>query len=90
MRPIWKKALVAVAAKKGWDAYQDRRHKPSAAARIGKIGLLVGLGAGVAYLVKTNRLQPLIDQIRGTEAHEASTYTSSGNGNAAQPAVTNV
>ena len=63
MRPLWKKALAAVAAKKVWDAVQERRNKPSTAARAGKVGLLVALGAGVAYLVKTNRLQPLIDSV---------------------------
>jgi hypothetical protein len=92
MRPIWKKALIAVAAKKGWDAYQERRHQPSTAARVGKVGLLLALGAGAAYVVKTNRLQPLIDQIKGNQARPElpDGYGAGGNGNPSQPATTTV
>lgn len=93
MRPLWKKALAAIAVKKAWDAYQERR-RPSTAQRAGKVGLLAGLGAGIAYLVKTNRLQPLIEQVKGMRSgtpSTTSTYASAGNGNTTQdPVTTNV
>jgi len=58
---IVKKAIAAVAITKGIEKIQDmRRPKRSFASRISPVLALAGLGAGVFYLSKTGRLQPLI------------------------------
>ena len=61
MNSIVKKAIAAVAITKGIEKIQDmRRPKRSFASRISPVLALAGLGAGVFYLSKTGRLQPLI------------------------------
>ena len=61
MNSIVKKAIAAVAITKGIEKIQDmRRPKRSFASRMSPVLVLAGLGAGVFYLSKTGRLQPLI------------------------------
>lgn len=61
MNSIVKKAIAAVAVTKGIQKIQDMREpKRSVASRISPALALAGLGAGVFYLSKTGRLQPLI------------------------------
>jgi len=58
---IVKKAIAAIAVTKGIEKIQDmRRPKRSFGSRISPVLALAGLGAGVFYLSKTGRLQPLI------------------------------
>ncbi|MDQ3962991.1 MAG: hypothetical protein M3277_03640 [Actinomycetota bacterium] len=51
MRPIVKKALAAVAAKELYERIQESRRpqRPSALARLAKVGLIAGLAAGAYY-----------------------------------------
>ena len=61
MNSIFKKAIAAIAVTKGIEKIQDmRRPKRSFGSRISPVLALAGLGAGVFYLSKTGRLQPLI------------------------------
>lgn len=61
MNSILKKAIAAVAVTKGIEKIQDmRRPKRSFASRISPALALAGLGAGVFYLSKTGKLQPLV------------------------------
>lgn len=58
---IAKKAVAALAVTKGIEKIQDmRKPRRSFASRISPLLALAGLGAGVFYLNKTGRLQPLI------------------------------
>jgi hypothetical protein len=58
---IVKKAIAAIAITKGIEKIQERRRpKRSFASRVSPALALAGLGAGVFYLSKTGRLQPLI------------------------------
>ncbi|HEV3473226.1 MAG TPA: hypothetical protein VG408_08500 [Actinomycetota bacterium] len=51
MKPIVKKALAAVAAKEIYERIQESRRpqKPSALARLAKVGLIAGVAAGAYY-----------------------------------------
>ncbi len=61
MNSIIKKAIAAVAVTKGIEKIQDMRQpKRSLASRVSPVLALAGLGAGVFYLSKSGRLQPLI------------------------------
>jgi len=59
--PLVKKAVAALAITKGIEKIQDmRKPKRSLGSRISPLLVLAGLGAGVFYLNKTGKLQPLI------------------------------
>jgi len=61
MSPLAKKAIAALAITKGIEKIQDmRKPKRSFGSRISPLVALVGLGAGVFYLNKTGKLQPLV------------------------------
>ncbi len=65
MNSIVKKAIAAVAVTKGIEKIQEMRQpKRSFASRISPALALAGLGAGVFYLSKTGRLQPLIERAK--------------------------
>ena len=65
MNPLVKKALAALAITKGIEKIQDmRKPKRSLAARVSPLLALVGLGAGVFYLNKTGKLQPLVERAK--------------------------
>jgi hypothetical protein len=68
VNPLVKRAIAAVAVKKAWDRYQEARHprRPSLWARLGlPVAVLATGGAAIAFLGKTGRLQPVVDQVRG-------------------------
>jgi hypothetical protein len=67
MRPVVKRAVAAVAAKKAWDRYQTSRRpqRPSVLARLGVPVAVLAVGGALAYLGKSGRLQPVLDQVRG-------------------------
>jgi hypothetical protein len=61
VNPLVKKAIAALAITKGIEKIQEmRKPKRSRASRLSPMLALVGLGAGVFYLNKTGKLQPLI------------------------------
>jgi hypothetical protein len=65
VNPLLKKGIAAVAIVKGIDKIQDmRKPKRSRASRVSPMLALVGLGAGVFYLNKTGKLQPLIEKAK--------------------------
>ena len=65
MSPLVKKAVAALAITKGIGKIQDmRKPKRSFGSRVSPILALAGLGAGVFYLNKTGKLQPLIAKAR--------------------------
>lgn len=67
MKPILKKALMAVAAKKAVEKVVEMRRpeKPSFLARLFKLGLFVGGAAGAAYLVRSGKAQELLGKAKG-------------------------
>lgn len=61
MSPLVKKAIAALAITKGIEKIQDmRKPKRSLGSRVSPLLALASLGAGVFYLNKTGKLQPLI------------------------------
>jgi hypothetical protein len=61
VNPLVKKAVAALAITKGIEKIRDmRKPKRSRASRFSPMLALAGLGAGVFYLNKTGKLQPLI------------------------------
>jgi hypothetical protein len=65
VNPLVKKALAALAITKGIATIKDmRKPKRSRAARVSPLLALAGLGAGVFYLNKTGKLQPLIERAK--------------------------
>jgi hypothetical protein len=61
VNPLVKKAIAAVAIAKGIGKIRDmRKPKRSRASRFSPMLALAGLGAGVFYLNKTGKLQPVI------------------------------
>ena len=60
-----KKALAAVAITKGIGKIQEMRQpKRSVASRMTPMLALAGLGAGIFYLNKTGKLQPLVEKAK--------------------------
>jgi hypothetical protein len=65
VKPLVKKAIAAVAITKGIGKIQDmRKPKRSRASRVSPLLALAGLGAGVFYLNKAGKLQPLIEKAK--------------------------
>jgi len=65
VNPLVKKAVAAVAITKGIEKIQDmRKPKRSFVSRVRPLLALAGLGAGVFYLNKTGKLQPLIEKAK--------------------------
>ena len=65
MKSMIKKALAAVAIAKGIGKIQEMRQpKRSVASRMTPVLALAGLGAGVFYLNKTGKLQPLVEKAK--------------------------
>ena len=61
MSPLVKKAVAALAITKGIGKIQDmRKPKRSFGSRVSPLLALAALGAGVFYLNKTGKLQPII------------------------------
>jgi hypothetical protein len=61
MSSLVKKAIAALAITKGIEKIQDmRKPKRSLGSRVSPMLALAALGAGVFYLNKTGKLQPLI------------------------------
>lgn len=67
MNPLVKKAVAAVAVKEIVDRIQEARKpkKPSLLARAGKLSLYGGLLAGSVYLVRSGKLQGIVERFRG-------------------------
>jgi hypothetical protein len=65
--PILKKVAVAVAIKKGVDAFQEshRPQKRSFLGRVAKLGLLAAGGSGLFYAFVSGKLQPMVDKVMG-------------------------
>ena len=66
MGTFLKRAIAAVAVKKAWDTYQEARRpsRPSAWARFGVPAAVVATGGAIAFLGKTGRLHPIVEQVR--------------------------
>lgn len=75
MSPIVKRVLTAVAVKKAYDYVQERRRpQRSAVARFGTPFLaLAAAGGAVAFLGRTGRLNPLVDQAKNLAGRSSST-----------------
>jgi hypothetical protein len=67
VNPMLKRAIAAVAVKKAWDKYQEARRpqRPSLWARLGIPAAVLAAGGTIAFLGKTGRLQPVVNQVRG-------------------------
>ena len=65
MKPIVKKAIAAVAIKKGIDKIQERRRpKRSTWSRMAPALMVIGIGGAFAYLAKSGRLVPMVDKAK--------------------------
>ena len=65
MNPLVKKAIAALAITKGIQKIRDnRKPKRSLGSRVSAPLAIAGLGAGVFYLNKTGKLQPLIEKAK--------------------------
>lgn len=65
MNPVVKKALAALAITKGIEKVQEiRRPKRSLWSRLKPVFGIAVLGAGVFYLNKTGKLQPMVEKAK--------------------------
>lgn len=70
MSPWIKRIAAALAIKEGVEWVQEKRQpKRSFAARISKPLTLAALGGGLAYLFKTGKLDPVVEQAKGMMGH---------------------
>jgi hypothetical protein len=67
VNPILKRTITAIAVKKAWDRYQQARRpqRPSLWARLWLPAVLLTTGGALAFLGKSGRLGPVVDQMRG-------------------------
>jgi hypothetical protein len=74
MSPIVKRVLTAVAVKKAYDYVQERRRpQRSAVSRFATPFLaLAAAGGAVAFLGRTGRLNPLVDQAKNLAGRSSS------------------
>ncbi len=76
MRPIVKKAIAAVAAKELYERIQESRRpqRPSALARLAKVGLIAGLAAGAYYGYRSGLFNGLLrreeDRYEGSMSYQ--------------------
>ncbi len=93
MNPLLKKILAAVAVKEVFERVQEARNpKPSLVSRLAKPLTLAGLASGAAFLYRSGRLGPLVNQAKGLVGkgknggtHE---HSSEGNGTWSAPGAT--
>ena len=79
MSPFIKKAVAALAIKEGIEKVQEWRQpaKPSIWARLGKMALITGAGAGAYYAYKNGMLTGILDQIKGKSRTDEYSYSAS-------------
>jgi len=92
MSPILKKILAALAVKEVFERVQEARNpKPSFGSRIAKPLTFAGLLGGAAFLYRSGRLRPLVEQAKGLVGKgktSDSSHSSDGNGTWTAPAGT--